>query len=221
MKIRPYVEKLEKSKEYLEFKQEYKDAFMAAGFFVIDFETGMNVHQIDFYVPSQKKFAAFTLDEGVNLQLMDVMPGGKKPEELDMDNNIDLDALQGILLDEMHNRGMSEEIKKMIAVIQSVDGKKIWNVNCVLSGMEILKAHVEDDSKTLLKVEKSSLMDLMKKIPAGAMQAQPQKPMSKEDKAKQLENLEKIEQEIKKEKEKLKKEALDKEKDGTAAPKSN
>jgi hypothetical protein len=204
VKIRPYVEKLEKSKEYLEFKQKYSDAFMAAGFFVLDFEMGANVHQIDFYVPSEKKFAAFTLDEGINLQLLDVMKSGKAPEELDLNTNIDLDALQGILLDEMHNRGMSEEIKKIIAVIQRIDGKKLWSVNCVLSGMEILKARVEDDSKTVLKIEKSSLLDLVKKIPSSMMRQKAEPPMSEEDKKKQLENLEKIEAEIKKEKEKLK-----------------
>ena len=119
MKIKPYVEKLEESKEYKTFMSKYPSSYMTAGFFILDFETGKNIHQIDFYVPTEKKVAAFTLDQGVNMQLLDFL--NKIPEKLDINTNIDLDALQGILADEMHNRGMSEEIRKIIAVIQTVN----------------------------------------------------------------------------------------------------
>jgi hypothetical protein len=43
MKIKPYVAKLEKSKEYKSFKAKYPDAFMIAGFFVLDLEEGKNM----------------------------------------------------------------------------------------------------------------------------------------------------------------------------------
>ncbi len=166
MKIKPYIEKLNNSPKYKEFKNKYDNAFMVAGFFILDLEFGKNIHQIDFYVPSEKKIAAFTLDGGVNMQLVHTM-GGKVPEELDLKTKIDLDALPGILLDEMKNRSMTEDIKKIIAIIQNINGKKIWNLSCILSGMEILRAHVEDESKTVLKMEKSSMMDLIKKMPVG------------------------------------------------------
>jgi len=164
MKIQPYIEKLNASPEFKAFKEKYKDAFLAAGFFVIDLEMGQNIHQIDYYIPSQKKFAAFSLDEKVNFQIVDSMIE-KAPEKLNIKTKIDLEALKGIIEDEMRNRNMTEDIRKIIAVLQSVRGKRIWNVNSVLSGMEILKAHVEDESKTILKMEKTSFMDIMKKIP--------------------------------------------------------
>ncbi len=200
MKIKPYVQKLEGSKEYKTFRNKYPDSFMTAGFFILDFETGKNVHQVDFYVPTEKKVAAFTLDQGVNLQMLDMVNVTKTPEKLEMNTNIDLDALQGILMDEMHNRGMSEQIRKIIAVIQTVNGKKIWSLNCVLSGMEILNSHVEDDSKTVLRIDKTSLMDIMKKVPLKEMAAK----QGKGDVKAELKNLEKLESEIGKEKEKLK-----------------
>ena len=168
MKIKPYFDKLQRAKEYKEFMGSNPDNFMVAGFFVIDFETGQNIHQIDFYIPSKKNVAAFTLDKGVQMQIMKLLPSKKKPEKLDLNVNIDLEALSGIIKDEMHNRGISEDIKKIIAVLQTVDGKKIWNLNCVLTGMEILRSKIEDESKTILKIEKTSLMDIMKKIPAQA-----------------------------------------------------
>ncbi len=170
MKIAPYVEKLNASKQYHEFIKLNTDAFMVAGFFVLDFDAGQHIHQIDFYVPSKKKIAAFTLDGGVTLQLLTAMTK-KKPEKLDIKTKTDLDALRGILEDEMKNRNITEEVKKIIAVLQTVEGKKIWNLNCILSGMGILRASVEDMTQSVLKMEKSSIFDYMKRIPGNQLAA--------------------------------------------------
>lgn len=211
MKIQPYVTKLHSSPVFKEFQQKYSDAFLVAGFFVIDFETGKNLHQIDYYVPSKRKFAAFTLDNKVVLQLLDTLDR-KMPQALDMKTNIDLEALQGIIQDEMKNRSITQSIKKMIAVLQTVEGKKVWNVNCVLSGMDLLKVHVEDASETVLKMEKSSLLDYIKRLPtpgaaegqsqaqAGTPQVQPGETVSnKELIAKKIEQLDKLKELLKKE----------------------
>ena len=214
MKLKPYIKKLNSSLEYKKFIESNKDAFLVAGFFVLDLEMGNNIHQIDFYVPSKKKFAAFTLDGKVDLKLIDTM-SKKVPEKLDIKTNIDLDALKGILEDEMKNRSITEDIKKIIAIVQTIDGKKVWNINSVLSGMDLLKAHIEDESQTVLKMEKTSIMDIMKKIPTIDMQAMKQNQQVgkvqageefKEDDAKEeLEKLEKLTQEIEKEKTRIKK----------------
>ncbi|MBI5804281.1 hypothetical protein HY450_03490 [Candidatus Pacearchaeota archaeon] len=202
MKIKPYIEKLEKSKEFKKLKTKNPDAFMVAGFFVMDLETGNNVHQIDYYVPEQKKFAAFTLDGNVSLQLVDALKDNV-PEKLEGKINIDLDILKDILLDEMHNRGISEDIRKIIAIVQNVKGKKVWNLNCVLTGMGILKSHIDDESKTVLKIEKNSLADIMKKVPVQEMQEMAA-PKTKDGIKKELEKLDSLETEIEKEKTKLK-----------------
>jgi len=204
MKIKPYVEKLEQTEEYKNFKTKYPESYLVAGFFVLDFDTGQNINQIDFYVPTEKKIAAFTMNGEVKMQLMEMLSKeGKTPEKLDAETNIDLDALSGILTDEMHNRGISEEIKKIIAVIQNTDGKKIWNLNCVLTGMEILKSHVDDASKSVLKLERSSIMDLMKRMPA---QQAPKPAGTKEEMKDEIQKLDKLESEIEKEKVRLKEE---------------
>jgi len=163
MKIQPYVTKMNNSPEYKQFIKQNSDAFLAAGFFIIDYESGNNVHQIDLYVPSKKKVAAFTLDKKIIMQMMDLMHA-KAPEKLDINTKIDIDALKGILEDEMKNRSITEEVKKIIAILQTVDGKKIWNLNCILSGMELLRVHIEDDSKSILKMEKFSMLDFVKKM---------------------------------------------------------
>lgn len=164
MKIQPYVQKLQASPVYKDFQVKFKDAFLVAGFFVIDFETGANVHQIDYYVPSKKKFAAFTLDKAVQMQIMNAMDK-RTPEVMDMKTNIDLDALHGIITDEMKNRSITQSIKKMIAVVQNQKGNKVWNVNCILSGMDILRVHVDDASQTILKMDRASILEYMKRVP--------------------------------------------------------
>jgi hypothetical protein len=205
MKIQPYVEKLNTSNEYKKFKIKYNDAFLVAGFFVLDFETGQNIHQIDYYIPSEKKVAAFTLDKDVMLQVMNMM-NDKVPEKLDIQTNTDLEALKGILEEEMKNRSITEEIKKVIAVIQTVEGQKVWILNCILSGMEILKAHVDDESGSVLMMEKASVLDYIKKMPgAGAQGAQQTHEPSKADIDNQIEQLDKLKEVLKKEKEEIEK----------------
>lgn len=172
MKLQPLLEQLSSSKEYKNFIQKYKDAFITAGFFIMDMETGNNTKQIDYYVPSQNKVAAFTLGDKVTMQMLEVV-GDKVPQKLDNEAKIDLDAIKGILEDEMKNRGITDEIRKIIAVLQNHDGRKVWNLNCVLTGMGLLNAHVEDDSQTVLKMEKISMLDLIKRIPSYDMKMNP------------------------------------------------
>jgi len=171
MKIKPYLTKLNDSQTFKNFSKEYNDAFVVAGFFVLDFESKKNMHQIDYYVPSKKKIAAFNLDEKVNMQMLDML-NSKVPEKLDMNTQIDLDQLYGILEDEMKNRSITADIKKIIAIIQNIDGKRIWNLSCILSGMGLVNAHVEDSSRTVLKMEKHSLMDLIKRVNPADLKAQ-------------------------------------------------
>lgn len=213
MKIQPYVNKMNNSPEYKQFIKQNNDAFIAAGFFIIDFESGNNVHQIDLYVPSKKKVAAFTLDKKIMMQMMDLMHA-KAPEKLDINTKIDLDALKGILEDEMKNRSITEEIKKIIAILQTVDGKKIWNLNCILSGMELLRVHVEDESKSILKMEKFSMLDFVKKMSPeqlkGAIQQQQGNAKAspadiKAAAGEKLKKLDELEKQIEKEKETLQK----------------
>lgn len=170
MKIKPYINKLNGSKEFKSFMKQNSKAFMIAGFFILDLENKKNVHQIDYYAPSSKKVAAFTLDGGVNMQMLSLMNSSKIPEKLDITTKIDLDSLYGILEDEMKNRSITDDIKKIIAVLQSIDGKKVWNLNCLLSGMGILRAHIDDDSQTVLKMEKASLLDYIKRVNPAELQ---------------------------------------------------
>ncbi len=232
MKIQPFIEKLNSSEEYKEFKKKYSDAFLAAGFFVMDLEAKTNISQIDYYIPSEKKFAAFTLgNKKFNVQIIKSLTE-KAPEKMEIETKIDLEEIPGILEDEMKNRSITEDIKKIIAVVQNVKGKKIWNINSVLSGMDILRAHIEDTSETILKMEKTSFVEIMKKMPMDQMQMpkgtenpfqqgkeeteinshQPQANENPDEAIGEIQKLDKLEKKIEEEKSRLKKEIIDQEK---------
>ena len=89
-----------------------------------------------------------------------------------------------------------------------VGGKKVWNLNCVLSGMGILKAHVDDDSQTVLKMEKNSIMDYVKKMPAGMM-PEAKEPETKKELEDTVQKLSDMQKEIEKEKEEYSKKLKD------------
>lgn len=231
MKIQKYLAKLQNSKQFKDFMKKNEDAFLMAGFFIIDLEAGKAAHQINYFIPSKKKVAIFSVDNKIEVQVVDTIGSHPSPTQLDLNTQIDLDTLPGILEDEMKNRNITDEIKKIIAIVQNIDGKKIWNLNCVLSGMNILKAHVEDESKSVLKMEKSSIMDYIQKMPLspsmqkGAGKPQIQLPgqgppaqegaeeQPSEDQIKEeMSKLNKLEEAIEKEKSALKSEMLKEEK---------
>lgn len=163
MKFLHYLGKLHTSPIFKQFEKKNKKAYLCAGFFVLDFELGKNLHHIDYYIPSNKKIATFALDKGIKMKISEAVTK-KKPEKLEGKSKTDLDALKEIIEDEMKNRTVTEEIKKIIAILYSVEGKKLWHINCILSGFGILKVHLDDESSSVIEFEKTSLTDIMRKI---------------------------------------------------------
>ncbi|MBM3234323.1 hypothetical protein FJZ19_04500 [Candidatus Pacearchaeota archaeon] len=165
MKFSHYLKRVEDSGEFKKFQQEHKKAYLCAGFFVLDFEQGKNMHQIDFLIPKSKKIATFMIDEGIKLNFSPQLKAKMKLEKIEGEVKTDLDALKGIVIDEMHNRTITQEIKKIIAVLQNDNGKKVWKLNCITADMGIIRAHIDDETSSILEMEKASLFDFIKMIP--------------------------------------------------------
>ena len=163
MKIKPYLDKLSNSVQFKDFISKNPEAYFSAGFFVLDFSEKKNIHQIDYYLPKEKKFMTFTLDGEIEMKKQD-MRDKKVPKQIEGDITLDLDVLKGIVEDEMKNQGITHKLHKIIAVIHSPEGKRIWNLNCITSDMGIIKVHVDDSDKSILKFEPVNLFDVIKKI---------------------------------------------------------
>jgi len=166
MKFSHYKKRVEESKEFKQFKEKNKKSYLAAGFFVLDYDTDKHSHQIDYALPDGR-IATFNLDEGINLKISDkaIKNERKALPEIKDEANTDLDMLKGIVEDEMKNRVVTDKIKKIIAILHINDNKLIWNLQCLLDGLGILNVHVDDFDKSVLKFEKHSMMDLIKVIP--------------------------------------------------------
>lgn len=163
MKIQPYIIKLNKSPKFKKFLGENPKSYFAAGFFVLDFEKGSNIHQIDYYIPTKKKMGTFVLDGKVEFKESE-LSNQTVPKKIDEKIKLDLDVLKGLVEDEMKNNTVTAKVNKIIAVIQNIDNKLVWNLNCLTNDMGIIKIHIDDESHSVLKFEKVNLFDIIKKI---------------------------------------------------------
>ena len=164
MKIQPYIDKLNNSNEYKKFIEKNPNAYFSAGFFVIDFEENKNIHQIDYFIPDTKKMMTFVLDSDKVETKESEASNDKKPDKITEKINIDLDTLKRIVEDEMKNNTVTKKIQKIIAVLYKLDGKVIWNLNCITTDMGIIKIHIADDDHSVLKFDKVNIFDVIKKI---------------------------------------------------------
>ncbi len=163
MKIQPYFEKLNESKKFQNFKSKNPKAFFSAGFFVLDFVEKKNLHQLDYYLPEEKKMTTFMLDGNVEMKKSEISGKGT-PKEIQGDIKLDLDILKGIVEDEMKNHTITHKLHKIVAIIQNLNGKLIWNLNCITSDMGIIKVHIDDATHSVLKFEPLNLFDIVKKL---------------------------------------------------------
>lgn len=162
MKFEHYLKRVESSEEFKEFKKKHKDFYLCAGFFVLDFSGGKDVYQIDYFLKNNK-IASFLLNDKVEVKIVD-QTVKQKMEKISRNVNLDLDEIKGIVEDEMKNKIVTEKLLKIIAVLHIMDGKLIWNLQCILSGLVLLSIHIDDSDKTILKFYKHSLLEIMKKV---------------------------------------------------------
>ena len=173
MKAAHYIKEVKKSQAFKDFIKESPDAYLCSLFFIRDFNGPQNETQVDFYSPQKKEIISFKVGKGVER-----IPVPKKaftithkkfvPKPLNENIKMDLDALKPTLVDEMHNRDMTYEIEKILAVLNIADDRAIWNCTGFLKGLGLLQAHVEDQSQSVLFMEKHSLMDMIR-FPGGGM----------------------------------------------------
>ena len=167
MKASHYLKEVKKSKAFKSFIEECPDAYLCSMFFIRDFSGNQNETQVDFYSPTKKDITSFKIGkiiERVPFQKKALTLTHKKiiPKQLAEDIKMDLDSIKPTLTDEMHNRDMTYEIEKILAVLNVTDDRPVWNCTGFLKGLGLLQAHVEDQSQSILFMEKKSLLDMVR-----------------------------------------------------------
>jgi len=166
MKADIYIKKVTGSQDFKQFMKEDPKAYLCSLFFTKDFNEKHTDVQVDFYSPKRDSIISFKANKGVErvpeLKKAETMTHKKFiPKPLTDKIMVDLDEIEPSLVDEMHNRGMTYQIDKILAFVNITEGEVIWNCTAFLRGLGLLIARLEDKTNTVLFMEKKSFFDLI------------------------------------------------------------
>ena len=149
------------------FKKENPEAELITGFFVIDFFSNDNKRSIDYQ--AGEKIFTFSLrdDDSIKFEVDKMMETQEKLptlEKIDPDIKFDLEDIKSAVQIRSLDEGISSKFSKIIAVLQKQEGKdQIWTLTCMLDGLIILHVIIDPETGEIIKFERKSMMDLIKK----------------------------------------------------------
>ena len=170
MNFKPLLQKIQSSEAFRIFKSNHPTAELCAGFFIMDFMANESKQTLDYKIDNKGFTLSLDENEEITIQedeLMDILGRPKlskinNPEEI----NTDLDELKGLAGSEALDQGVHNKFHKIIAVLQNNpedQNEKIWNLTCMLDGLMILHILIDPKTSKILKFEKKSMMDMIKK----------------------------------------------------------
>jgi hypothetical protein len=158
------LQEIESSKAFANFKKENPKAKLCAGFFVIDYQQGQDQKQLD-YLLENKDIYTFILDKEIAMRKAETIEGAKQDlPELSRDIKVDLDDVENILKEKLKEEKIENKLVKIIAVLQVYDSKQIWNLNCMMENMDILRVHIDTQNGEIIHFEKRNMMEFVKKV---------------------------------------------------------
>jgi len=155
MNFQEVLKKVQKSKKFADFKKDNPGCFLCAAFFILDFESGRETKQIDFFMPKNNKIATFILNDTIKLRIEDAIE--KKFDEVD--SKIKVELPEAI---EKAKKECKSKINKIIAILQVLEGRQVWNLTSMLEGFSMLLLHIDSQSGEITKKEKRGLFDFVK-----------------------------------------------------------
>ena len=161
MSFKQALKKLEESSEFQAFKKKNKKAFLFSAFFILNPNLDLETQQFDYFL-SQKKVATFLINEKIEHKIDNFNPQNKITK---IDENIkaDIEDIRHVINDELRKKWpQGVEVNKVIAILQKIDGKQMWNITCLLGSMKLLKIHVDCFNGKVLKSEEASIFDMIK-----------------------------------------------------------
>ena len=77
--------------------------------------------------------------------------------------NVELDQLKSITGTRALDEGIHSHFNKIIAVLQNHNSQQVWNLTCMLDQLQILHVLIDSNTGEIIKFEKKSMMDFIKK----------------------------------------------------------
>jgi len=165
MKFKEVYEKIQESKIFKNFREKNPDAEFCAGFFVMDYLSNDTKSSVDYKIGEKIFTFDLTKDGDVLIKedrLMDI-PDVPKLTKIKPEVRVELDEIKGIVGIQALDHGISAKLHKIIAVLQEYEGKQTWNLTCVFDQLIILHIIVDSETGKILKYERKSMMDLIRK----------------------------------------------------------
>jgi len=133
MKALDLLEELIESKQYKDFKEKYPESFFSAGFFIIDLENKGETLQLDFFLPKEKKVAAFEFPWNIPKIHKDEIDS-MTPQDLN-NLNFDIDDLEEKSKEAIAKNNSNLKPTKIIAIIKEDE----WNLTCMDNTLGIVR----------------------------------------------------------------------------------
>ena len=166
-------EQITTSDKFKDFIEKNPTAELCAGFFIMDFLSNDNKTALDYKLGN--KVFSFNIkdDESIKViedELMELQ-GRPTLTKINPEAKTELTELRSIAGIAALDNGISSKFNKIIAVLQNNpspennDGKtnQIWNLTCMLDGLIILNILIDTVDGHIIKFERKSMMDMIKK----------------------------------------------------------
>ena len=157
-------QKIQTSSEFQNFKQQHPQAQLIAGFFILDFLSNDNKETLDY--KTEKDIFTFTLKNNqiqINKDKLINDPNTPPLTQIQPQVKLDTQELKNIVQTQAQNNNIQAKLNKIIAVLQTHNQQQIWNLTCMRDNLIILNIHIDSNTSEVLKFERKSMMDLIKR----------------------------------------------------------
>jgi len=149
---------LEKSKEFKDWKEKNPESYLSYAFFVV--EDVDSDWKIGYYHKKHEKVTSFVVGEKIKVEPEEEVLQEKKAavEALDVDKvKHDLSDAIALAVDTQKEEYSTESPKKIIAILQTLDKKQVWNVTFLTQSFNTLNFKIKSDN---LKIVEKKLQPL-------------------------------------------------------------
>ena len=167
MTLQQTFETIESSAVFKKFIKENSNAELVAGFFILDFISNDTKKSLDYKIPQTDKIFTFELDKNNEVILkQDKLindPNLPKLQKIQPSTRIEIEELRAIAEKQALKHNIQSKFHKIIAVLQMHNTQQIWNLTCMLEGLTILNILIDCDTGYIIKFDKKTIMDFVKR----------------------------------------------------------
>ncbi len=158
---------IESSAVFKKFIKENPNAELVAGFFILDFISNDTKKSLDYKIPQTDKIFTFELDKNneVIIKQDKLINGPNLPKlkKIQPHTRIEIEELRAIAEKQALEHNVKSKFHKIIAVLQMHNTQQAWNLTCMLEGLVILNILIDCDTGYIIKFDRKSMMDFVKR----------------------------------------------------------